>query len=408
MASTSGSDVNENGPGTFSDALRAFEAQASKQPAEPAPGAYVAVAYALGWAVGDALTCTKYQVFDHLVKVPELDEPAAQWRLLVQRIRSRCGNLNNHLKSAKADLELNDALKATEKLLLKPPPGSKPPPGGDNEAVGATNEQAMELHTGILSVLWPVESSLAKSYELGNKMQQMCATPLAEAFTKVKLSELPTTVTASVKAYSTELHRLLTALASKLPANAAHATDNSLRLWSASLSVGGEEFPEDLLIQGRLWHDVLAGSVSGKEFLGPYDYVEAANSTTDKLSRAARRAAARFMVVLVVATLAGISLIIWGNGGAIGIGITTLLAALGLSWRVISDYSGRATTKGEEPLWNTEIEWAIAYRFTNLNHPPNPDMLKSRSTALDIDRQTKANLRRYMHMKQTWPDVLTS
>lgn len=52
-----GTKAAKNGPGTTSDALTAFEAQAAKLlPAEPTPDANVAAAYTLGWAVGDALT----------------------------------------------------------------------------------------------------------------------------------------------------------------------------------------------------------------------------------------------------------------------------------------------------------------------------------------------------------------
>jgi hypothetical protein len=156
MASTSDSSETKNGPdtkavetgpGTISDALAAFEAQSAKLPAEPAPDVNVAVAYALGWAVGDALTCSKYQVFGHLVKVPELDAPAEQWKLLVHQILSRCTHLNNHLKSAKADFDLSAELKAAANLLLDPLPGDV------KKAVGAKNEKLMELHTGILAVL---------------------------------------------------------------------------------------------------------------------------------------------------------------------------------------------------------------------------------------------------------------
>src|SRR6516162_4290789 len=106
MAATDDAKATKNGPGTISDALTAFEVQAAKLPAGPAPDPNVAVAYALGWAVGDALTCTKYQVFEHLVKVPGLDAPSDQWNLLVNQIISYCGHLNNQLKSTKADFDL--------------------------------------------------------------------------------------------------------------------------------------------------------------------------------------------------------------------------------------------------------------------------------------------------------------
>ena len=386
----------QNGPGTIADALTAFEAQAAKLPAEPTPDANVAVAYALGWAVGDALTCARYQVFDHLVKIPALDAPVAQWNLLVHQILSRGTDLNNHLKSAKADLNLSAQLKTAAGLLLDPPPDDV------KAAVGTKSETVMGLHTGILAVLWPVASPLAKAYQLGHEMEQMCATPLAEASAAVSVS---------VKAHDAEVHGLLTALASKLPANAAHATDNSLRLWSASLGAGGEESAEDLLQQGRRWHDVLAGEVSGKDGLRLTDYVAAADSVAGKLRQTALQVAARFKVGLIIAflvALVGIGLIIWGARGAIGAGIATLLATFGLTWKGIGEFFGRVAARGEEELWDAEIDWAIAYRFTILRNTPADSQLKPRSNALNIDQPTKEHLRRYNQWKKNWPDVLTS
>ena len=388
--------ATKNGPGTISDALAAFEAQATKLPAGPTPDPNVAVAYALGWAVGDALTCAQHGVFGHLVKVPGLDDPADQWKLLVRQIISLCGKLNNHLNSAKAHPDLSDELKTGANLLLDPPPADA------KTAVGAKLATVTKLHTDILAVLWSVESSLAKSYQLGHEMEQMCTAPLAEP---------SITVSASVQNNDADVHRLLIALASKLPANSAHATDNSLRLWSASLQAGGEESAEDLLLQGRRWHEVLAGDVSGKDGLRLTDYVAAADSVAGKLWQTARQVAARFAVLLIVAVvvaLVGIGLIIWGARGAIGAGIATLLATFGLTWKGIGEFFGRVAEKGEEQLWDAEIDWAIAYRFTILKNPPDASKLKPRSKTLNIDQPTKEHLRRYKQWKDNWPDVLTS
>ncbi len=414
MASTGDTKATENGPGTISDALTAFEAQAAKLPAATAPDPNVSVAYALGWAVGDALTCAEYQVFEHLVKVPELDAPSDQWNLLVNQIITQCGHLNSHLKSTNADFDLSAELKAgfdlsaelkiAANLLL----GS--PPGDVKTAVGAKNATAMELHTGILTVLWSVAPPLAKAYQLGHEMEQMCATPIAESST-TPIAEPSTRVSTSVKTYNTELHRLLTALASKLPANAAHATDNSLRLWSASLSAGGTESPQDLLRQGRRWHDVLAGDVSGKDGLRLTDYVAAADSVAGKLGQTAQQVLARFKVWLIVAFLilaGGIVLIVVARPGTIGAGITAVLAAFGLTWKGIGDFFGRAAAKSEEQLWDAEIDWAIAYRFTVLVNPPADNQLRPRSKKLTIDQPTKEHLQRYKQWKKNWPDVLAS
>ena len=388
--------ATKNGPETISDALAVFEAQAVKLPTGPGPDPNVAVAYALGWAVGDALICTEYQVFEHLVKVPELDAPADEWNLLINQIVSSCGHLDDHLKSTRADFDLSAQLKIGALLRLGPSPGDV------KTAVGAKNATAMKLHTGILTVLWSVASPLAKSYQLGHEMEQMCATPVAKP---------AATVSASVKAYSAEVHRLLTALASRLPANAAHATDNSFRLWSASLSAGGEESPGNLLRQGRRWHDVLAGDVSGKDGLRITDYVAAADSVAGRLSQTARQVAARFKVWLIAALLiaaAGIVLIFVGTKGTIGAGITAVLAAFGLTWKGIGQFFGRAAANAEEQLWDAEIDWAIAYRFTILQNPPADNQLKPRSKETTIDQPTKEHLRRYKQWKKNSPDVLTS
>ena len=391
-----GSRAAENGPGTISDALTAFEAQAAKLPAGPAPDPNVAVAYTLGWAVGDALTCAQYQAFGHLPKVPEFDAPADQWNLLVNQVISRCSRVNNHLQSTRADFDLSAELNTATNLPL----GS--PPGDVKSAVGAKNAAVTELHTGILTVLWSVAPALARSYQLGHDMEQMCATPVADPSTPVAVS---------VKAHDADLHRLLTALASKLPANAAHAADNSLRLWSASLSAGGEESPEDLLGQGQRWHDVLAGEVSGKDGLRLTDYVAAADSVAGKLWQTARQVVARFKIWLIVAVLVaagGIALLVIGSKGTIGAGITALLATFGLTWKGIGEFFGRAASNAENQLWDAEIDWAIAYRFTVLRNPPADSQLKPRSKALGIDQPTKEHLLRYKQWKKNWPDVLAS
>jgi hypothetical protein len=395
VAITDDTKATKNGPGTISDALTAFEAEAFKLPAGPVPDPHVAVAYALGWAVGDALICAQYQVFEHLVRVPQFDTPADQWILLVNQIISRCDHINDHLLCMHSDFDLSAERTTAASLHLDSSSGDV------QVAVGQKSATIMELHRGFLAVLWSVASPLAKSYQLGYDMEQMCVTPVADP---------STTVSASVKAGDAEVHRLLTALASKLPANAAHATDNSLRLWSASLSAGGDESPADLLQQGRRWHDVLAGEVSGKDGLRLTDYVAAADSVAGKLRQTAGQIAARFkvwLVVMAVVAAGGIVLIVIGTKGTIGAGITAVLATFGLAWKGIGEFFGRAAAHAEEQLWNAEIDWAIAYRFTILRHPPADSQLKPRSKALTLDQSTKEHLQRYKQWKRAWPDVLT-
>jgi hypothetical protein len=394
MATSSRPTIGKTiGPGKITDLLDGFAAEAAKRPAEPTPDPDVSVAYALGWAVGEALTWTKFGVSTHLMKVPELSAGAEPWRLLVNQILSRCTRLDTRLTDARAGLQLGEQLRICAELHLDPPN-----PAEVNIALRAKNASVTELHTGILEILWPVEPPLAKAYLLGYKMEHMCATPTIKQATDVK---------ASVAAHVTEVHSLLLTLASKLPSNAAHATANSVRLWWASLSAGGEESPEDLLVQGWRWHEVLAGDVAGKDGLRLSDYVAAADSVTGKLWETARQVAARFagwLIVALVVALLGIALIVVDTKGTVGAGIASVIAAFGLTWKGIGELFGRAATKAGEQLWDAEIDWAIAYRFTLLRNPPADEQLR-RSGPFKADQPTREHLRRYKQWKAKWPDV---
>ncbi|HET7014735.1 MAG TPA: hypothetical protein VFI65_12540 [Streptosporangiaceae bacterium] len=390
MASATGSSAEQaKGPGKASDALTGLSVQAGHLPAEPTPDPNVATAYALGWAVGEALTCAEYGVFKHLPAVPEFTSDADRWKLVLRQITSRCKLLDAYLKDTKTGLNLNAQADSAAKLQL----GSANQ-GDAKNSVQAKKDSVAELHAGIIEVLWSAETPLGKSYWLGHEMEQMCTNPFLGQ----------SRVGDSVRKHAHTIHSLLGSLASRLPANAAHATDNSLRLWSASLNAGADESAAGLLDQGRRWREVLAGDVAGKDGLRLSDYVAAADGMAGRLWATARQVLARFrlwLIIVIVVALAGIALIVWGTRGALGAGIASLVAAFGLTWKGIGEFFGRAAAKGEQELWDAEIDWAIAYRFTILQNAPAGKDLKQ----LNCDQPTKKHLQRYNEWKQTWPDV---
>jgi hypothetical protein len=387
--------THTNVAGQVSDVLAGFVAQVGKLPAGPTPDANVASAYALGWAVGDALTWCEHGTSSHVRVVPDLDKGVGLWNLLINQVTFHCDQLHTHLKDNDPPLDLSVELKACDPLHLD----SATPLAGVSAAVKGKDDTVKKLHAGIVEVLWSTESALGKAYQLGRAMEAMCATPTADGTIMVK---------DSVKTNADAVHKLLTTLASKLPSNAAHATDNSLRLWSASLSAGGVETPEDLLHQGWRWREVLAGEVAGKDGLRLSDYIGAADSVAGKLKQVAGQAARRFAWLLVIALLvavAGVVLIFLDTKGTVGAGIAAVLAALGVTWKGIGEFFGRAAAKGEDQLWAAEVDWAIAYRFTVLRHPPTDAQLSRRSSLLANDRPTKEHLARYKQWKANWPDV---
>jgi hypothetical protein len=208
----------------------------------------------------------------------------------------------------------------------------------------------------------------------------------------------------TVNAHFNRVHRLLIALASKLPPNAAHATDNSLRLWQASLRVCDNESPQDLLQQGWNWRDVLAGDVAGKDGLRLSDYIAAADSAAGELRETAQQVTSRFwvwLVVVIAVAALGIGLIVWDAKGALAAGIASVIAAFGLTWKGIGEFFGRAAAKGEAQLWDAEIDWAIAHRFTTLPNCPNEKQI----SALKDDPSIQEHLRRHKYWKEKWPDA---
>jgi hypothetical protein len=98
-------------------------------------------------------------------------------------------------------------------------------------------------------------------------------------------------------------------------------------------------------------------------------------------------------------------LIILDTKGSVGAGITAVLASFGVTWKAIGEFFGRAAATGEAQLWDAELDWAIAYRFTVLRDAPKASQLRPWSKLLSDDRRAKAHLVRYNQLKTKWPDV---
>ena len=388
---TSGSD----GAGEISDVLAGFAAQAAKPPVGPTPDANVACACALGWTVGDALMWAQHGTSEHLSKVPDLDSGAEPWNLLINQITSRLQKLHDHLKGAGNGLDLSGPLTASTTLHLDLADSADV-----NTAVRGKAEAAKSVNDTVLNVLWSTEPALGKAYQLGRHLEQMCADPTVNG-NSVSVQE-------SVGAQAKVVHPLLMTLASKLPSNSAHATDNSLRLWWATLlAEAGKDTAETLLDQGSRWRVVLAGDVAGTDGLHLGDYMYATDSVAVKLRDTAKQIAIKFwpwLFAALVVAAGGIVLIIVDTKGTVGAGIAAIIAALGVTWKGIGEFFGRVAARGEDYLWDAELDWAIAHRFT-LCHQLAPDALKALAGIPEVDKPTAAHVARFSEWKRVWPDV---
>jgi hypothetical protein len=157
----------------------------------------------------------------------------------------------------------------------------------------------------------------------------------------------------------------LIALASRFPPHAAHFVINSLTLWEEQL-VHHALDPGKLRRQGGVWRSVLAGDVAAQDLLRLSDYIGTAEEVVARLHDFAVRALrshlvipALFVFVLLAGGLAAMFL-----SDKVAAGATSVLVALGLSWKGIGQYFGRAAAQGEQALWDAQLDWTIAYRAT--------------------------------------------
>lgn len=387
-----------SGPGLPADVLEGFIATAATLAAAPVTAdPNVSAAVALGWLVGDTITWTTYSSSSHVAEVPELSSTASRWTVLIDQITARCQQLHTHLINAGSELDLSAQLQSCAALKLDS--AGADPTSATDEAIADKRSAVEQLHQSLVEVLWSTEPGLGKGYVLGHRIEQMCAEPTAAPNADPRQS---------VTEHAPDVHDGLLKLASKLPSNSAHAVDNSLRLWWASLDAGGRETAADLLQQGWRWREVLAGEVAAKDGLLLSDYVGAAGGVTRQLRDLAKHAVKTFAIWLILALAligVGIYLLAIDKSGSVGAGVVTVVTALGLTWKGIGEFFGRAAANGEARLWDAELDWAIAYRLTALRNPPSAWQLSRWSNELSCDLPTKRHLRRYKEWKGRWPDV---
>jgi hypothetical protein len=188
---------------------------------------------------------------------------------------------------------------------------------------------------------------LARACRLGVDLQRFCAGTAAEGVTVGALRD-QTAV-----------------LATKFPPYAAHSVINSLTLYEGVSPKPAAE----LKGQGDLWRPILAGEVAAKDVLHLSDYVGTGAAVAGRIGEVARYAFRSRLVLLPIAALvlfaAGILLLVSQDGTGDDLaGVSSVLAAFGLTWKGIGASIGRAAANAEKSLWDSQLNWAIAYRAT--------------------------------------------
>jgi hypothetical protein len=121
----------------------------------------------------------------------------------------------------------------------------------------------------------------------------------------------------------------------------------------------------------------------------------------------------KLAVAVVVVLLVVGAVVLWRSGddwGNVATGAASVIAAFGLSWKGIGSFLGRAAAKGEQALWDAQVDWAIAYRLTVsvIDPPPKPKGLRRLTGRRDGDVHERARIRHletWAEWRRKWPGL---
>jgi hypothetical protein len=242
----------------------------------------------------------------------------------------------------------------------------------------------LELHRHLLGTLTATDFRLGKAYGMGRALADTCRKPDDPASLKVELGR----------------HRIATllawldSLASALPAHGAHPVATSLERWRDWVETAATERPSSdtlaaLRHQGDLWRALLSGEKTATTTLEIGNYVDAARDLATQLRTVLLAVIRRFPVltVLVIALfVGGIVLLAAGGAGHLVAGATSVLAAVGLTWKGLGATLGQLAGRVEQPLWGAALDAAIADAITLL--PNNSKDERGRlALALEMPQQ---------------------
>ncbi len=132
---------------------------------------------------------------------------------------------------------------------------------------------------------------------------------------------------------------------------------------------------------------VLTGEKLPTQLLEPENYIDAAENLAVKLRATATvllRQYAPWVVLVVVLLLAGagVLLIVHSAASETAAGLSSVLVALGLTWKGIGTTLGKVAAQVEAPLWGAEVDGAVTAAITlEVRVPPPADLRATRREA---------------------------
>ena len=333
-------------------------------------------AFVLGWHVAELFHADvprsaqrRQASLDKLVGVGELD-PLSRARLLLAQVQ--------------ADLERARRFDDSD----QPPPDLGPVQSllwAEVRQPGQLQAAVAALHQQLLVSLTAADFRLGKAYGLGRA--------LAETVLRPDARNPPTFEQAFSRYRLVNLLGWLADLKSAFPPHAAEAVRGSLQAWDAwsqapTLLLTGhprqpqarpvdwgsaadrESVTRALRRQGQLWRAILSGEKDGVDLLSTDDYLSAADQFLGHIRQLTLGLLRRFWIATttVTAILAAALVTVFTVRAATPVlaVVVTAAGAIGLSWRGAASGLGRVLAQAQRPLWESELDVAVANAVTTM------------------------------------------
>jgi hypothetical protein len=238
----------------------------------------------------------------------------------------------------------------------------------------AIRKAILDLHIALLIQLTAADYRLGKAYGLGRALADTCSTAHGDETERGRALR-----------DHLEPHRVLVMTAwlddlkTVLPDHACQSVADSLERWArwaetADLATLDPRAVNDttrvLHWCGQRWRAVLSGEKDARDVLTTSDYVSAARGTLVRAGSIARSLARQLLGPLAAAAVlivVGIWLIIANHSTAqVLAGLGTVAGGLGITWRSAAGALGHFSLDLARPLWESEIDHAVAARLTPL------------------------------------------
>lgn len=278
-------------------------------------------------------------------------------------------------------------LESVTKIVGSQLPGWAPPEPGETEppvtadVLAQFHDAVYSVHCELLSVLSAADRQLGIAYGMGRATADLYLRP---APTQDK-------ALADLDGRIPRIQQWLLNLKSSLPPHTAEGVSQSMTVWLTWVrGANADEWKKparwpdplhpsttssavswDLCEQAARWRQVLTGETVATDLLSADDLAQAGNGLLQRIYKLGTQLWARYWpivvptIVVLAAMVVGVSFAAGGTG-AIATTLVALAGVFGITWKGTQATLGSVLKRAEEPLWDAELDLAVAKAITVL------------------------------------------